>query len=78
MFCDGVNLSMLASLSFYQYLYACKIYDSIYSNNFFLFASSNSLMGFGAVAGIGLLYFTDWRLILQYVPVVKRKFKEDS
>lgn len=40
--------------------------------------ASNSLMGFGAVAGIGLLYFTDWRLILQYVPVVKRKFKEDS
>ncbi|XP_036377951.1 cytochrome b-c1 complex subunit 10-like [Megalops cyprinoides] len=32
----------------------------------------------GAVGGVALVHFTDWRLILDYVPYVNGKFKKDE
>ncbi|XP_030640535.1 cytochrome b-c1 complex subunit 10-like [Chanos chanos] len=37
-----------------------------------------TLVGWGAVAGVGLVHFTDWRLILDYVPYISGKFKRDE
>ncbi|KAJ3599430.1 hypothetical protein NHX12_033393 [Muraenolepis orangiensis] len=37
-----------------------------------------NLVGWGTVAGVGFVHFTDWRLILDYVPYINGKFpKED-
>ncbi|KAK0133414.1 Cytochrome b-c1 complex subunit 10 [Merluccius polli] len=36
-----------------------------------------NLVGWGTVAGVGLVHFTDWRLILDYVPYINGKFKEE-
>lgn len=33
---------------------------------------------FGATSGVALLYFTDWQLVLQYVPFINGKFKADK
>ncbi|XP_075339739.1 cytochrome b-c1 complex subunit 10 [Odontesthes bonariensis] len=32
----------------------------------------------GTTGGVALVYFTDWRLILDYVPYVNGKFKKDE
>ncbi|KAL7851140.1 hypothetical protein AOLI_G00214960 [Acnodon oligacanthus] len=32
----------------------------------------------GGVGGIALVHFTDWRLILDYVPYINGKFKKDD
>lgn len=32
----------------------------------------------GAVGGVGLVWVTDWRLILDYVPYINGKFKKDN
>lgn len=32
----------------------------------------------GSVGGVALVYFTDWRVILDYVPYVNGKFKDDE
>ncbi|XP_036410435.1 cytochrome b-c1 complex subunit 10-like [Megalops cyprinoides] len=32
----------------------------------------------GTVGGVALVHFTDWRLILDYVPYVKGKFSKDE
>ncbi|KAL3047621.1 hypothetical protein OYC64_021749 [Pagothenia borchgrevinki] len=32
----------------------------------------------GTVGGVALVYFTDWRLILDYVPYINQKFKKDE
>lgn len=37
----------------------------------------SSLAGFGTAAGLGVLYFTDWKLVLQYVPFYGGKYKEE-
>lgn len=34
--------------------------------------------GFGGAAGLGVLYFTDWKLILQFVPYYNGKFKTEE
>ncbi|XP_058274652.1 cytochrome b-c1 complex subunit 10 [Hemibagrus wyckioides] len=36
-----------------------------------------TLAVWGGVAGIGVIHFTDWRLILDYVPYINGKFKKD-
>ncbi|KAM6041928.1 cytochrome b-c1 complex subunit 10 [Chlamydotis macqueenii] len=37
-----------------------------------------TLVTWGAVGGTGLIWFTDWRLVLQYVPYVRGKFKTEE
>ncbi|XP_039622872.1 cytochrome b-c1 complex subunit 10 [Polypterus senegalus] len=32
----------------------------------------------GTVGAVGLVYATDWRLILDYVPYINGKFKKDE
>ncbi|XP_011503799.1 PREDICTED: cytochrome b-c1 complex subunit 10-like [Ceratosolen solmsi marchali] len=34
-----------------------------------------SAITYGSGAGLALLYFTDWKLILQYVPYYRGKFQ---
>ncbi|XP_032382247.1 cytochrome b-c1 complex subunit 10 [Etheostoma spectabile] len=32
----------------------------------------------GTVGGVALVHFTDWRLVLDYVPYIKGKFSKDD
>uniref|UniRef100_A0A8C7K8J1 Ubiquinol-cytochrome c reductase, complex III subunit XI n=2 Tax=Oncorhynchus TaxID=8016 RepID=A0A8C7K8J1_ONCKI len=36
-----------------------------------------TMAGWGSVGGVALVYFTDWRLILDWVPYINGKFKDD-
>lgn len=36
-----------------------------------------TLAVWGSVGGIAVIHFTDWRLILDYVPYINGKFKKD-
>ncbi|XP_059923611.1 cytochrome b-c1 complex subunit 10 [Gadus macrocephalus] len=35
-------------------------------------------IGWGTVGGIGVIHFTDWRLILDYVPYINGKFVKND
>ncbi|XP_018419236.1 PREDICTED: cytochrome b-c1 complex subunit 10 [Nanorana parkeri] len=37
-----------------------------------------TLFTWGTVGGVGLIWATDWRLFLDYVPYVNGKFKNDD
>uniref|UniRef100_A0A8C2PUH0 Cytochrome b-c1 complex subunit 10 n=1 Tax=Cyprinus carpio TaxID=7962 RepID=A0A8C2PUH0_CYPCA len=37
-----------------------------------------TLTVWGGVGGVALVYFTDWRLIMDYVPYINGKFKKDD
>ncbi|XP_060933863.1 cytochrome b-c1 complex subunit 10-like [Limanda limanda] len=37
-----------------------------------------NMVAWGAVGGVALIHFTDWRLFLDYVPYVKGKFSDDE
>uniref|UniRef100_A0A8C4VQ50 Cytochrome b-c1 complex subunit 10 n=1 Tax=Gopherus evgoodei TaxID=1825980 RepID=A0A8C4VQ50_9SAUR len=37
-----------------------------------------TLTTWGAVGAVGLVWATDWRLILDYVPYINGKFKKDD
>ncbi|XP_062411908.1 cytochrome b-c1 complex subunit 10-like [Sardina pilchardus] len=37
-----------------------------------------TLAAWGSTGGVALVYFTDWRLILDYVPYINGKFKKDE
>lgn len=36
------------------------------------------MVAWGTVGGVALVHFTDWRLILDYVPYIKGKFVKDE
>ncbi|XP_061593677.1 cytochrome b-c1 complex subunit 10-like [Cololabis saira] len=36
-----------------------------------------NMVGWGTVGGVALVHFTDWRLILDYVPYISGKFKDE-
>lgn len=44
----------------------------------FVFLSVRSGAGFGGAAGLALLYYTDWKLVLQYVPIYGSKFEKSD
>ncbi|XP_029285353.1 cytochrome b-c1 complex subunit 10-like [Cottoperca gobio] len=37
-----------------------------------------NMVAWGTVGGVALVHFTDWRLILDYVPYISGKFKKDE
>ncbi|XP_035268805.1 cytochrome b-c1 complex subunit 10-like [Anguilla rostrata] len=37
-----------------------------------------TMAGWGVVGGVAVVHFTDWRLILDYVPYINGKFKTDD
>ncbi|XP_069042114.1 cytochrome b-c1 complex subunit 10 [Lepisosteus oculatus] len=37
-----------------------------------------TLVGWGSVGAVGLVYATDWRLLLDYVPYIRGKFQKDE
>ncbi|XP_039999003.1 cytochrome b-c1 complex subunit 10 [Xiphias gladius] len=37
-----------------------------------------TLAVWGTAGGVALVHFTDWRLILDYVPYINGKFKKDE
>ncbi|CAG9808612.1 unnamed protein product [Chironomus riparius] len=37
-----------------------------------------SLATFGTAGGLTLLYFTDWKLFLQFLPIYNGKFKTEE
>ncbi|XP_078115344.1 cytochrome b-c1 complex subunit 10-like [Sander vitreus] len=37
-----------------------------------------NMAAWGTVGGVALVHFTDWRLVLDYVPYIKGKFSEDE
>ncbi|KAJ0044115.1 hypothetical protein NL108_005558 [Boleophthalmus pectinirostris] len=37
-----------------------------------------NMAAWGTVGGVALVHFTDWRLILDYVPYINGKFKGDE
>ncbi|XP_074933015.1 cytochrome b-c1 complex subunit 10 [Phalacrocorax aristotelis] len=37
-----------------------------------------TLVTWGGVDGTGLIWFTDWKLVLQYVPYISGKFKTED
>ncbi|XP_012990435.1 cytochrome b-c1 complex subunit 10-like isoform X1 [Esox lucius] len=37
-----------------------------------------TMVGWGTVGGIAIVHFTDWRLILEWVPYINGKFKKDN
>ncbi|XP_044256954.1 cytochrome b-c1 complex subunit 10-like [Tribolium madens] len=37
-----------------------------------------SAIAFGATAGVGITYATDWKLVLQFMPYYNGKFKEEE
>lgn len=37
-----------------------------------------TMVGWGTVGAVGLVHFTDWRVILDYVPYINGKFKNDE
>ncbi|XP_019329098.1 PREDICTED: cytochrome b-c1 complex subunit 10 [Aptenodytes forsteri] len=43
-----------------------------------LFFRTPTLVTWGGVAGTGLIWFTDWKLVLQYVPYIGGKYKTED
>uniref|UniRef100_A0A8B9GZG6 Cytochrome b-c1 complex subunit 10 n=1 Tax=Astyanax mexicanus TaxID=7994 RepID=A0A8B9GZG6_ASTMX len=41
-------------------------------------SSVPTLAVWGGVGGVALVHFTDWRLILDYVPYINGKFKRND
>ncbi|XP_014165064.1 cytochrome b-c1 complex subunit 10 [Geospiza fortis] len=41
-------------------------------------AMTPTLATWGGVAGIGVIWATDWKLVLQYVPYIGGKFKTED
>lgn len=37
-----------------------------------------NMVAWGTVGGVALIHFTDWRLVLDYVPYIKGKFSNDD
>ncbi|XP_068604663.1 cytochrome b-c1 complex subunit 10 [Brachionichthys hirsutus] len=37
-----------------------------------------TMSAWGIVGGVSLIHFTDWRLILDYVPYINGKYKNDD
>ncbi|XP_027528781.1 cytochrome b-c1 complex subunit 10, partial [Neopelma chrysocephalum] len=43
-----------------------------------LFFRTPTILTWGGVAGVGVIWATDWKLILQYVPYVGGKYKTED
>jgi ubiquinol-cytochrome c reductase subunit 10 len=44
----------------------------------FSFFRVGTLAGFGGAAGLAVLYFTDWKAVLQYMPIYNTKFPQEK
>jgi hypothetical protein len=45
------------------------------THEIFLFLRIPSLSAFGAAAGLGVCWITDWKAVLQYMPYYNGKFE---
>uniref|UniRef100_A0A7M4EP62 Cytochrome b-c1 complex subunit 10 n=1 Tax=Crocodylus porosus TaxID=8502 RepID=A0A7M4EP62_CROPO len=43
-----------------------------------LLQQTPTMATWGGVFSVGLIWFTDWRLFLDYVPYINGKFKKDE
>ncbi|KAG9278691.1 cytochrome b-c1 complex subunit 10 [Astyanax mexicanus] len=52
----------------------------LFVNPVFIYLPSRvpTLAVWGGVGGVALVHFTDWRLILDYVPYINGKFKRND
>ena len=55
-----------------------KNIKSMLDNHVKIFFRIGSLATFGTAGGLTVLYLTDWKLVLQYMPFYNGKFKKDD
>ncbi|ROL40811.1 Transcription factor E2-alpha [Anabarilius grahami] len=80
---DGRNSPVVCTLSSVQFIWAnpCEAYMETVDKNVWAPVRQPrvpTLVGWGTVGGLAVVYFTDWRLILDYVPYIRGKFKKDD
>lgn len=58
--------------------YMKKIFIGYVLHNLWNFRRITSGATFGTAAGLGLLYFTDWRVFVGFIPFYNTKFADES
>uniref|UniRef100_A0A3Q3F5G3 Cytochrome b-c1 complex subunit 10 n=1 Tax=Kryptolebias marmoratus TaxID=37003 RepID=A0A3Q3F5G3_KRYMA len=57
---------------------SAKMIGKFISSKSVTIVKSPSWVGWSSAAGIALVYFTDWSLVLKYVPYINGKFKKEE